>query len=266
MDYLDQLPIDGFNHDLFERNKNLLDQGVAPKPYTKTGTTIVGLMYEGGVVLGADTRATGGSMVLDKMCDKLHMLAPNIFAAGAGTAADLEHVTLNIGYQLELLRLYSGRQSRVITAITLLTEHLFKYGGNIGAYLIVGGVDASGAQLFMISADGTYRHHPFHTMGSGSLAAMSMFETEYRDHMTKEEAMQLVAKAIEAGIFNDLGSGSSVDLVAIDKDGHDHKRTLRNYNKKAYQSSIQYNFPKGVTPIKREYPLVITEVSAMEIE
>ncbi len=32
--------------------------------HKKTGTTIVGVKYEGGVVLGADTRATGGSIVV----------------------------------------------------------------------------------------------------------------------------------------------------------------------------------------------------------
>ena len=45
---------------------------------TKTGTTIVGLVYKDGVVLGADTRATGGSEVADKNCEKIHYLAPNI--------------------------------------------------------------------------------------------------------------------------------------------------------------------------------------------
>ena len=39
------------------------------------------------VILAADTRATAGPMVADKNCEKLHKLAPNIFAAGAGTAA-----------------------------------------------------------------------------------------------------------------------------------------------------------------------------------
>ena len=33
----------------------------------KTGTTIVGMIYKDGVVLGADTRATGGSEVVDKV-------------------------------------------------------------------------------------------------------------------------------------------------------------------------------------------------------
>ena len=46
-----------------------------------------------GVCLAADTRATGGSIVGDKNCEKIHPLAPNIFCCGAGTAADCDHVT-----------------------------------------------------------------------------------------------------------------------------------------------------------------------------
>jgi 20S proteasome subunit beta 2 len=43
--------------------------------------------------MGADTRATGGNIVGDKNCEKIHRLAPNIVACGAGTAADCDHVT-----------------------------------------------------------------------------------------------------------------------------------------------------------------------------
>ena len=51
---------------------------------TKTGTTIVGLVFKDGIVLGADTRATGGSTVCDKNCEKIHYIAPNIRCCGAG--------------------------------------------------------------------------------------------------------------------------------------------------------------------------------------
>ena len=44
-------------------------------------------------MLGADTRSTSGSTVADKNCSKIHYITPNIYACGAGTAADLEHVT-----------------------------------------------------------------------------------------------------------------------------------------------------------------------------
>ncbi len=64
----------------------------APKPH-KTGTTIVGLVYKDGVVLGADTRATEGSIVCDKNCEKIHYIARRVWCCGAGTSADTENST-----------------------------------------------------------------------------------------------------------------------------------------------------------------------------
>jgi 20S proteasome subunit beta 2 len=107
--------------------------------------------------LAADTRATGGSIVGDKNCEKIHNLAPNIFCCGAGTAADCDHVTGNhffhltknhklemIKRQLELHRLNTHTENRVQMAALKLTSHAFKYGGHIGTHLIVGGVDCKG--------------------------------------------------------------------------------------------------------------------------
>merc|ERR1711957_236318 len=60
---------------------------------------------------------------------------------------------------------------------------------------------------------------PFTTMGSGSLAAIAVFEADFRDDLTEEEAVRLVQRAILAGIWNDLGSGSNVDTCVIRTDG-----------------------------------------------
>ena len=94
--YIDALPKTGFNYDNCLRNKALL----ATNPnkahqlsYTKTGTTICGVIFKDGVIVAADTRATGGNIVADKNCAKIHNLAPNIWCSGAGTAADCDHVT-----------------------------------------------------------------------------------------------------------------------------------------------------------------------------
>lgn len=59
--------------------------------------------------MAADTRATAGTVVADKNCEKLHYLAPNIRCAGAGTAADNEWVTKKMEKDLELKRLNTGR-------------------------------------------------------------------------------------------------------------------------------------------------------------
>ncbi|PVU98091.1 hypothetical protein BB560_002108 [Smittium megazygosporum] len=241
----------GFKFDNVKRNEFLLEKGVPLPRATKTGTTIVGLIYKDGVVLGADTRATAGSIVADKNCAKIHYISKNIYCCGAGTAADTEFTTNMISSKLTLHELNSRRGIRVATAMTLLKQHLFGYQGHIGAALIIGGVDALGPHLYTVYPHGSTDKLPFVTMGSGSLAAMSMFESRYKSNMEREEAIQLVNDAIEAGIFNDLGSGSNVDVCVITKDKVDY---LRNYNKPNPRVSKlkNYKFNRGTTAILSE--------------
>jgi len=187
---------------------------------TKTGTTIVGVVYKDGIVLGADTRSTNDTTVADKNCEKIHYIAPNIYCCGAGTAADTEKTTELISSQMELLRMNTGGgQSRVVTACTLLKRMLFRHQGYVSAALVLGGVDANGPHLYQIYPHGSTGKLPYTTMGSGSLAAMAVFEADFRDDMGEDEAVKLVQRAILAGIFNDLGSGSNVDTCVIRADG-----------------------------------------------
>lgn len=50
--------------------------------------------------------------------------------------------------------------------------------------------------------------------------------------LQKEEAKKLVRDAIAAGIFNDLGSGSNVDVCVITKDKVDYIRPFDEANLK----------------------------------
>ena len=94
-----RLFLNTFRNSFLAKHTNLKQ----PK-FTKTGTTICGVVFNGGVVVGADTRATGGDVVADKNCQKIHPLAPNMVCCGAGTAADCDKTTDLIGSQLGLLR------------------------------------------------------------------------------------------------------------------------------------------------------------------
>jgi 20S proteasome subunit beta 2 len=217
----------------------------------KTGTTIVGLVYKDGVVLGADTRATGGSTVCDKNCEKIHRISKEIWCCGAGTAADTENVTAMIESQLELHRLSTGREPRVATALTRLKNYLFQYQGYVSAALILGGIDSTGSYLHQVYPHGSADSLPFTTMGSGSLAAMAVFEHKYRDNLEEKEAIELVSQAVQAGIFNDLGSGSNVDIRVISKKtGINYYRNYLKPNERLYKRQISkpgYKFPIGST-------------------
>jgi len=243
-------PTGGFSFDLTLRNQALVEKlgSQLPKP-RKTGTTIAGIIFKDGIVLGGDTRATDGDTVADKNCRKIHYIAPNIYCCGAGTAADTESVTNMISSKLELLRLTSGRQSRVVTAMTMLKRELFKYQGFVSAALVLGGFDHEGPSLYNIFPHGSTDKLPFVTMGSGSLAAMAVFENGWHKELGKQDAINLVHQAIRAGIYNDLGSGGNVDLCIITKDGADFRRTYEEANPRFYYRLKGYKFEPGTTAV-----------------
>ena len=131
--------------------------------------------------------------------------------------------------------------------MTLLKQHLFRHQGHIGAYLVVAGVDPTGVSLFTVHAHGSTDKLPYVTMGSGSLAAMSVFETQWKPQLSQSEAISICSQAIQAGIFNDLGSGSNVDVCVIDKDKP--ARLMRNHIKpnERVRKEKDYKFQKGTT-------------------
>ena len=242
----------------------------------------------GAVCLAADTRSTSGTVVADKNCEKIHYLAPNIYCCGAGTArprrpdrfkkrtraetacraqaADTEKTTELIASQLELLRLSTGTQSRVVAAVTLLKRMLFKYQGHIGAALVLGGVDCTGPGLYQIYPHGSTSKLPYVTMGSGSLAAMSVFETEYKDGMDEAGAVALVKNAIRAGIFNDLGSGSNVDVTIIRAGGA--SEAIRGYETPNDTAPLRgaYARPKALIPPAAATAVLSTVVSVSDAD
>jgi 20S proteasome subunit beta 2 len=203
------------------------------------------------IQIAADTRATSGSIVADKNCEKLHYISPQIWCAGAGTAADTEFTTAIISSNLELHALSTARKPRVVTCMTMLKQHLFRYQGHIGAYLVVAGVDPTGTHLFTVHAHGSTDKLPYVTMGSGSLAAMSVFETKWKPDLTEAAAVELCSQAIQAGIFNDLGSGSNVDVAVITKDLTTLYRGFVKPNERTAKMK-SYVFPKGTTAVLNE--------------
>lgn len=261
-------PTGGFSFDNCNRNAMLMaghGRHTLPRAL-KTGTTIVGVVYKDGVVLGADTRATEGDTICDKNCEKIHYIAPNIYCCGAGTAADTEAVTGMVARQLEILSLTLGRESRVVTAVTKLKRHLFRYQGHVGAACVLGGVDVTGPHLYSVYPHGSTDKLPFVTMGSGSLAAMSIFESEYKEEMEEEEAKALVVKAIRAGIFNDLGSGSNVDLRVIRAGESEEFRNLETPNevkplRDLVKPSSRKDFPQGTTKVASKSILELFDVT-----
>mmetsp|Transcript_15322 Transcript_15322/g.18648 ORF Transcript_15322/g.18648 Transcript_15322/m.18648 type:complete len:491 (+) Transcript_15322:77-1549(+) len=229
----------------------------------KTGTTIVGVKTSDTIVLAADTRATEGSVVADILCEKVHQISQNIWCCGAGTSADLDALTRKVRYTFLLKTMIQesvgnngcsesfthlssiGSRKREIfvseeekdignnlgiasisAVCDLMREELYRNGGEIGANLVLGGFDQHTNQpiLTAIHPHGSIDVVPYTALGSGGLAAMGVLESRYRLDLSVEEAVQLVKEAVKAGIHNDLGSGSQIDVCIINQNGTKYLR------------------------------------------
>ena len=209
-----------------------------PFKLRSTGTTIAGLVLaDRTVILGADTRATDDRMVADKYCHKIHPLTTTstvddsivaVYACGAGTSGDLEAVTRQVRFYMKLQHLqeqtignrgpssFSSTTSVVNQVCKLLKDQLYESNGSLGVNLILG---ATNGTLVAIHPHGSSEHVPYAALGSGGLAAMAVLEERYKPSMTIQQGMRLIARAIKAGIENDLGSGSQVDLCVLHHNG-----------------------------------------------
>lgn len=80
------------------------------------------------------------------------------------------------------------------------------------------------------------------------------------DSLQEQEAVNLVVAAIEAGIFNDLGSGSNVDVCVIREKETKMLRNYRRPNERA-QKEQSYKFARGTTAFTKEeiYNMIVKE-------
>src|SRR5512139_4171549 len=88
------------------------------------GTTTVGLVFEDGVVLATEKRATMGYMIASKKAKKVYQIADRIGMTIAGGVGDAQQLARILTVECNL---YQIRRSRAITvgaAATLLSNYL----------------------------------------------------------------------------------------------------------------------------------------------
>ncbi|GKU87545.1 hypothetical protein SLEP1_g1932 [Rubroshorea leprosula] len=125
------------------------------------GTTIIGVTYNGGVVLGADSRTSTGMYVANRASDKITQLTDNVYVCRSGSAADSQVVSDYVRYFLHQHTIQLGQPATVKVAANLV--RLLSYNNkNLQTGLIVGGWDKyEGGKIYGIPLGGTIIEQPF---------------------------------------------------------------------------------------------------------
>ncbi|KAH8945979.1 hypothetical protein BDL97_12G069100 [Sphagnum fallax] len=184
------------------------------------GTTIMAVEYEGGVILGADSRTTTGVYVANRASDKITQLTDNVYLCRSGSAADTQVVSDYVRYFLNQHTIQLGREATVKTAATLVKELAYQNKSFLQAGMIVAGWDKyDGGSVYAVPLGGTLLRLPFATGGSGSSYLYGFLDQAWRPHMSKDEAERFVVKSVALAIARDGASGGVVRTVTVNEHG-----------------------------------------------
>ena len=184
------------------------------------GTTTVGLVFDGGVVLATERRATMGYFIASKRAKKVYQISERIGMTTAGGVGDAQQLARVMTVECNLYNVRRGRPISVAAASTLLSNVL-----NANRYfpyyvqLLVGGVDESGPSIYSVDAmGGATKEEEIVATGSGSPGAYGVLEDRFKKGLKEKDAVELAIRAIKAAMRRDAGSGEGIHVVIITKE------------------------------------------------
>ncbi len=189
----------------------------------KTGTTTVALSCTDGVVLAADQKATMGNLVASKKAKKVFEITDKIGLTIAGSVGDAQAVTKLLRAEVQIYEMQEGAITTKAAAslLGMLLRSSYKSFVPELVQLILGGVDERGSEVYSVTLDGAVMKEDDYTFtGSGSPIALGVLEDAYKNDLSVEGGIKLVARAVKAARERDVYSGGlSVDIATITKDG-----------------------------------------------
>lgn len=157
------------------------------------GTTTLAFIYgppeNQKIIVSVDSRATQGGFIASNHVHKIIEINSHILCTMAGGAADCQYWESNLSTECNLFELRNKQRISVTAASKLFhnTVYYYKsYGLSIGA--MVAGFDGDDALLYYVDAEGSrYKfssERPYFSVGSGSLFAYGILDSEYRRDLT----------------------------------------------------------------------------------
>ncbi|XP_020320432.1 proteasome subunit beta type-6 [Oncorhynchus kisutch] len=192
-----------------------------------TGTTIMAVEFDGGVVIGADSRTTTGAYIANRVTDKLTPIHDHIFCCRSGSAADTQAVADAVTYQLGFHSIELDEPPLVQTAANLFQQMCYRYREELMAGIIVAGWDKRrGGQVYTVPMGGMIVRQPMSVGGSGSSYIYGFMDSNYKPGMTKEECLHFCTQALALAMERDGSSGGVARLAAITEEGLERRVVL----------------------------------------
>ncbi|CAL7951542.1 unnamed protein product [Xylocopa violacea] len=201
-----------------------------------TGTSIMACEFDGGIVIGADSRATTGAYISNRFADKLSKITDYIYCCRSGSAADTQAISDIVAYHLSLHKMELGTEPLVETAANVFRELCYNYRDSLMAGILVAGWDSrKGGQVYSIPLGGMCVRQPIAIGGSGSTYVYGYVDSQYKPNMTKDECLKLVENTLALAMARDGSSGGVIRTGVITEAGIERNVILGNNLPRFYE-------------------------------
>lgn len=178
------------------------------------------MAFEGGVVLGADSRTSTGVYVANRVSDKLTAITDSVYCCRSGSAADTQAVSDSVRRYAEEHALTKGSPPTVKAVSNLFRAICYENKDRLMAGIIVAGYDkVEGGQVYAVPLGGTLVRQSYSIGGSGSTYLYGYCDAHYREGMSKDECLDFVRGALAHAMARDGSSGGVIRTVVIGKEG-----------------------------------------------
>uniref|UniRef100_A0A8C1VV17 proteasome endopeptidase complex n=1 Tax=Cyprinus carpio TaxID=7962 RepID=A0A8C1VV17_CYPCA len=164
--------------------------------------------YEGGVVIGSDSRASK------------EYVSSRMFCCMAGSLADAQAVTNAVIHQLSFHSMQMEEPPLVKSAAAIMRSFCYTHQDELSARFIMAGWDhINGPQVFTVSLGGIILEQEFTVGGSGSSFIYGYADAKFKPGMTREECLTSTTNALTLAMDRDNVSGVIVHLAIVTEKG-----------------------------------------------
>ena len=192
----------------------------------KKGTTTLGMVVREGIVMAVDSRASTGQYIASQTVMKLLKINDTMLGTMAGGAADCQFWFRVLGQECRLWELRTGEKITVHAASKILSNIMFQYrrhdlsmGSMVAGYDEVTSSDEHNFNLYYIDDQGDRIKNNIFCVGSGSIYAYGVLDTEYDFNLTIDQAVDLARRSVYHATHRDCFSGGFVSVYIITKSG-----------------------------------------------
>jgi len=200
------------------------------RPIT-TGTSVVGIVYDGGVLLAADTLLSYGSMVKSFSTPRLHSIEDRILIGASGEYSDLQEIVAQVkALALEasttssMESIYVDRKISAKSLWNYLRAVMYQKRSKMDPFwndVVVAGWDEQTSKPFLGTIDrlGTTLQENLVATGFGAYLAMPLLREKYRPDLSEGEARALLEDCMKVLFYRDCRASARIQLAKCTSEG-----------------------------------------------